>query len=117
MASCKGCGAPVRIGQTCRYCGRIAEPGEFPELRPKNIPEVNSVADFYMAVNRICAKYVGEFDTPATRAALQDELNNLVYFTPSRFVPREFKVNREPGIAEIEAFCDFEASPRRAWND
>lgn len=117
MASCKGCGAPVRVGQTCQYCGRYAEPGEFPELRPANIPEVNSVADFYMAVNRICAKYIGEFDTYANRAALQDKLNQLVYFSPSRFVPREFRVDNTPGLIGIEAFCDFDGPLRRAWND
>lgn len=101
MASCKGCGAPVRLRETCPYCGRYAEPADYPELWP-DIPEIRSTADFYMAFNKIINKYIGEFDTVATRDAFQDDLNRLIISTPAQFVPEEFRVGRNPGVVDIE---------------
>lgn len=94
MATCKSCGAPIKIGQKCSYCGCIAEPSLYPELRP-DIPEVHSVAEFYAAFNSIVNKYMFQPANKRTVEAFEDDLNLLIYNTPANFVPHEFRVNMD----------------------
>lgn len=91
MAICKSCGASVRIGQKCGYCGKIAEPWEYPD-RP-DIPQVRSTAEFYMAVSEIVNRYMGKPYTEDNIKHLQSDLNNLIYYTDASFVPHDIRVS------------------------
>ena len=34
MAECRYCGAEVKVGYMCAYCGRVAEPMYYPDYKP-----------------------------------------------------------------------------------
>lgn len=92
MAICKSCGASVRIGQKCGYCGKIAEPWEYPERRP-DIPEIRSTAEFYMAMSEIVNGYMGKMYTEDNIKRLESDLNDLIYYTDAKFVPHDIRVS------------------------
>ncbi len=94
MAICKSCGANVRIGKTCSYCGRKAEAWEYPERNP-NIPEVHSIAEFYMAISQIANRYMGQPYNERTVNALESDLNDLIYYTDSCFIPEEIRLHMD----------------------
>ena len=94
MALCKSCGAPVRIGKTCEYCGRVAEPDDYPNLN-QVIHEVKNQADFWKEFQKIVNAYIGMPYTCETRARFEHDLNTLIKVTPAEFVPIEFRFNCE----------------------
>ena len=91
MASCKNCGAPVKINRPCPYCKTIAYAWEHPEYRPEEIPEVHSIAEFFAALSGVMNKHLYEPYSRNLVRQMEQEINELIFYTKSEYVPIEFR--------------------------